>query len=104
MGKDVADAKSSGNSNKDHRNQPKVAQTIGDQLREGETAIVGVMIESNIHEGKQAVPPEGPQSLKKGVSITDACIGWEITVDVLNQLADAVKSRRKVRREQSNGS
>ena len=90
---------STGNSNKDHRNQPKVAQTIGDQLREGESAIVGVMIESNINEGNQKVPPEGPANLKSGVSITDACIDWETTVDVLEQLADAVRSRRKLSKE-----
>ncbi len=92
-----------GNSNKDHRNQPKVAQNIGDQLREGETAIVGVMIESHINEGSQKVPPEGPSGLKKGVSITDACISWETTVDVLEQLADAVRTRRKVVKGQANG-
>ena len=92
-----------GNSQKDHRNQPKVAQTIGDQLREGETAIVGVMIESNINEGNQKVPPEGPSGLKKGVSITDACIGWDTTVEVLSHLADAVRARRKVLRAQVNG-
>ena len=92
-----------GNSNKDHRNQPKVAQTIGDQLREGETSIVGVMIESNIHEGAQKVPAEGPQALKKGVSITDACIGWETTVEVLEQLAEAVRARRQVLSKQVNG-
>ena len=85
-----------GNSLKNHNNQPKVAQTIGDQLREGETAIVGVMIESNLNEGAQKVPPEGPAGLKKGVSITDACISWETTVDVLEQLADAVRTRREV--------
>lgn len=92
-----------GNSQKNHRNQPKVAQTIGDQLREGETAIVGVMIESNIEEGSQKVPPEGPSGLKKGVSITDACLGWDSTVEVLNQLADAVRTRRKVVKGQVNG-
>ena len=85
-----------GNSNKDHRNQPKVAQTIGDQIREGETAIVAVMIESNINEGGQKVPAEGPAGLKKGVSITDACIGWESTVELLEQLADAVRTRRQL--------
>lgn len=61
------------------------------------------MIESNIDEGSQKVPPEGPSGLKKGVSITDACIGWDITVEVLNQLADAVRTRRKVVKEQVNG-
>ncbi|KAL6718565.1 3-deoxy-7-phosphoheptulonate synthase [Lecanora helva] len=94
---------SHGNSLKNHHNQPKVAKTIGDQLREGEDAIVGVMIESNINEGAQKVPPEGPQGLKKGVSITDACINWETTVDVLEQLADAVRTRREVRKAKSKG-
>ena len=84
-----------GNSSKDHRNQPKVAQAIGDQIRHGETAIVGVMIESNINEGNQKVPSEGPQALKEGISITDACIAWDATVEVLEQLADAVRTRRQ---------
>ncbi|KAI0594943.1 hypothetical protein F4775DRAFT_572011 [Biscogniauxia sp. FL1348] len=86
---------SHGNSNKNHRNQPKVAQIIGDQLKEGEKAIIGVMIESNINEGNQKVPAEGPSGLKKGVSITDACIDWESTVDVLEGLAAAVRARRE---------
>ncbi|KAL8922137.1 MAG: hypothetical protein Q9208_005332 [Pyrenodesmia sp. 3 TL-2023] len=86
---------SHGNSQKNHRNQPKVAQTIADQIRAGETGIVGVMIESNLHEGSQKVPPEGPQALKKGISITDACIDWDTTVDVLEGLAEAVRTRRK---------
>ncbi|KAG8529970.1 3-deoxy-7-phosphoheptulonate synthase [Bacidia gigantensis] len=94
---------SHGNSNKDHRNQPKVAKVIGDQLRQGETAIIGVMIESNIDEGSQKVPPEGPAALKKGVSITDACIDWDTTVEVLEQLADAVRSRRKESNNHTNG-
>ena len=76
---------------------------IGDQLREGETGIVGVMIESNINEGNQKVPPEGPSGLKKGVSITDACINWEATVEVLEQLAEAVRARRSFLKNQSNG-
>ena len=93
-----------GNSQKDHNNQPKVAQTIGDQLREGEDGIVGVMIESNIHEGNQKVPSEGPAALKKGVSITDACIDWETTIEVLEQLADGVRTRRKVNQGKTNAS
>ncbi|RAL63462.1 hypothetical protein DID88_003882 [Monilinia fructigena] len=86
---------SHGNSNKDHRNQPKVAKVVGDQVRAGERSIIGVMIESNINEGNQKVPAEGPSCLKKGVSITDACINWESTVEVLEQLAEAVRERRK---------
>lgn len=85
-----------GNSNKDHRNQPKVAQVVADQLSEGEKAIVGVMVESNINEGNQKVPAEGPSGLKKGVSITDACIDWASTVSVLDALAAGVRERRKV--------
>jgi 3-deoxy-7-phosphoheptulonate synthase len=53
------------------------------------------MIESNINEGNQKVPPEGPSGLKKGVSITDACIDWETTVSTLEGLAKAVKERRE---------
>jgi 3-deoxy-7-phosphoheptulonate synthase len=83
-----------GNSNKDHRNQPKVAKDVADQIRAGETGIVGVMIESNINEGNQKVPAEGPSGLKKGVSITDACIDWETTVITLEDLAAAVAERR----------
>lgn len=93
---------SHGNSKKDHRNQPAVAQTIGDQLRAGEDAIVAVMIESNIESGNQKAPGRGEgglASLKKGVSITDACIDWDTTVQVLEQLADAVRTRREVRKQ-----
>ncbi|KAI1498940.1 hypothetical protein F5X99DRAFT_411537 [Biscogniauxia marginata] len=86
---------SHGNSDKNHRNQPKVARVVGDQLREGEKAIIGVMIESNINEGNQKVPAEGPAGLKKGVSITDACIDWDSTVEVLEDLAAAIRARRE---------
>jgi 3-deoxy-7-phosphoheptulonate synthase len=54
------------------------------------------MIESNINEGNQKVPAEGPTALKKGVSITDACINWEDTVEVLENLAESVRERRKL--------
>jgi len=87
---------SHGNSQKNHNNQPKVAKVVADQLREGEKSIIGVMIESNINEGNQKVPAEGPSALKRGVSITDACINWETTVTVLEDLADAVRARRQV--------
>lgn len=72
-----------------------MARVVGDQLREGEKAIIGVMIESNIGGGNQKVPAEGPASLKKGVSITDACIDWDDTVQVLEDLAAAVRARRE---------
>lgn len=93
---------SHGNSKKDHRNQPGVAQVIGDQLRQGEDAIVAVMIESNIEAGSQKAPGKGEgglAALKKGISITDACIDWDTTVTMLEQLADAVRTRREVRNQ-----
>jgi len=79
---------SHGNSSKNHRNQPIVADCIAQQLIDGEEAITGVMLESHLHEGRQDVPQEGKDALKYGVSITDACIGWEDTKKVLAQLAD----------------
>lgn len=86
---------SHGNSNKDFRNQPKVNDAVAEQIANGEKAIIGVMIESNINEGKQNIPPEGKAGLKYGVSITDGCIGWESTVEVLTKLAAAVRQRRE---------
>ncbi|MCJ1319390.1 Phospho-2-dehydro-3-deoxyheptonate aldolase amt16 [Xylographa vitiligo] len=86
---------SHGNSLKDHRNQPKVARELAAQIASGEEAIMGVMIESHIHEGAQKVPPEGKAGLRYGVSITDACIGWEDTEAVVEMLAQAVRQRRE---------
>lgn len=91
---------SHGNSNKDHNNQPKVAAEIARQISNGETAICGLMIESNIVEGRQDVPPlekGGKDALIYGCSITDACIGWEATESVLKVLSDAIKTRREKR-------
>jgi 3-deoxy-7-phosphoheptulonate synthase len=85
---------SHGNSEKNHRNQPKVAEVLAEQIAGGEKGIMGVMIESNINEGNQNIPKEGKEGLKYGISITDACIGWNTTVEVLETLAKAVKSRR----------
>lgn len=62
------------------------------------------MIESNINEGNQKVPATGGlAALKKGVSITDACIDWDTTTSVLEQLADAVRTRRQVKAKKANG-
>lgn len=85
---------SHGNSNKNHNNQPKVAATVGEQVAKGNKHICGLMIESNINEGRQDVPKEGPSHLKYGVSITDACIDFETTEKVLRDLAHAVQQRR----------
>jgi len=84
---------SHGNSQKNHNNQPKVLDDICTQLRSGDRNITGVMIESNINEGRQDVPAEGPADLKYGVSITDACIDWQTTVTILDRLNGAVQER-----------
>ncbi|SCU97090.1 LADA_0H04368g1_1 [Lachancea dasiensis] len=88
---------SHGNSNKDYRNQPKVNDAVCEQVANGEDKIIGVMIESHINEGKQSIPEEGKAGLKYGVSITDGCIGWETTEEVLRNLAKAVKQRRALK-------
>ena len=85
---------SHGNSSKDHRNQPKVSKNLEEQIINGEEHIVGLMIESHLNEGKQSVPAEGPSHLKYGVSITDACVDFDTTVQMLEGLAQAIKQRR----------
>ncbi|KAJ5822456.1 phospho-2-dehydro-3-deoxyheptonate aldolase [Penicillium robsamsonii] len=85
---------SHGNSEKNHLNQAVVAANVAGQIASGETALIGVMIESNLNEGNQKLPPQGASGLQPGVSITDACIDWETTVDVLQMLANAVQYRR----------
>ncbi|GAA6027568.1 hypothetical protein JCM8097_007927 [Rhodosporidiobolus ruineniae] len=89
---------SHGNSNKNHANQPLVAEDVAKQLGSPETAenIMGVMIESHINEGKQSIPASGPAGLKYGVSVTDACISWETTVQTLNALRAGVQARRQL--------
>jgi 3-deoxy-7-phosphoheptulonate synthase len=84
---------SHGNSSKDHRNQVKVTKTVGDELRAGETRVFGVMIESHLVEGRQE--HKHGKTMNHGQSITDACIGWSDTVPVLEDLASAVRARRK---------
>ncbi|WP_394846496.1 3-deoxy-7-phosphoheptulonate synthase [Pendulispora brunnea] len=87
---------SHGNSKKDPANQPSVAADIGAQLARGSKNIVGVMLESHLVAGRQDVPKDGGQ-LTYGQSITDACLGWDHTVEVLHQLAADVRKRREAR-------
>ena len=84
---------SHGNSGKDHRRQPTVSRDIATQVAAGETAIVGVMMESFLVEGRQDLTSAG--TLRYGQSITDACMGWDTTVAVLAELAQAVRDRRR---------
>ncbi|KAI8461744.1 3-deoxy-7-phosphoheptulonate synthase, partial [Phakopsora pachyrhizi] len=90
---------SHGNSQKDHRNQPKVVEDICSQLRDGNAAIIGVMIESNVNEGRQDIPKEGPEGLKHGISITDACIDLQTTIKTLKSLQSSVVERRSTRKQ-----
>lgn len=80
------------NSQKQYQLQKEVARDIGKQLARGEQRIIGVMIESHIHEGRQDHAPGC--DLEYGKSITDACIGWQDTVEVLEMLAQSVQARR----------
>jgi 3-deoxy-7-phosphoheptulonate synthase len=83
---------SHGNSLKDYRKQPLVSQSLGEQIRAGSRAVTGLMIESHLIEGRQDVKPGA--ELKYGQSITDACVSWETTVEMLDELAGAVRARR----------
>ena len=80
------------NSGKEFRRQLEVSASLCHQLRMGEEAIMGVMIESNLVEGKQSL--ERPGGLVRGRSITDSCLGWEDSVSILEALARAVEARR----------
>jgi 3-deoxy-7-phosphoheptulonate synthase len=84
---------SHGNSNQDHQQQPHVAANVAQQIAAGNENIVGVMLESHLKEGKQALHQN--TTLNYGQSITDACLSWEDTLEVLNTLSDAVKLRQR---------
>ena len=80
------------NSSKQYQKQVEVGADIVRQLAAGERRIAGVMIESHINPGRQDLTPGKP--LEYGVSITDACLGWQDTVQLLDSLADGVRQRR----------
>jgi 3-deoxy-7-phosphoheptulonate synthase len=83
---------SHGNSGKDHRRQAVVAEAVAEQLAVGERGLGGVMLESFLVEGKQKPGPPG--TLTYGQSVTDACMDFGTTAEVLQTLAGAVRSRR----------
>ncbi len=85
---------SHGNSETDYRRQPHAAQVVAAQVAAGERGIIGVMMESFLMDGRQDL--SDPSHLTYGQSITDACMGWEMTVPVLRELAAAVRARRIV--------
>lgn len=78
------------NSRKRHERQAYVCRDICHQVSQGDRRIIGVMVESNLVEGKQSKPEQ------RGQSITDACIGWDDTVTLLEGLANAAQARRSV--------
>ena len=89
------------NSDKDHDRQPLVARDISAQIADGNRSIVGLMLESNIGAGNQSLQSDLSQ-LQYGVSITDACIDWQTTQDLLREIADttgpALKQRARIAR------
>ncbi len=80
------------NSEKRHERQVDVARDVARQVAGGDERIIGLMLESHLNAGRQDLVPGQP--LQYGVSITDACIGWDTTIDVLKDLAEAVRQRR----------
>ena len=81
---------SHGNSQKKFKQQIPVIENISEQIKLGDKNIKGIMIESHLNEGNQKIS----DNLTYGQSITDACMGWEDTVNCLNKLNDAVIERR----------
>jgi len=80
------------NSQKDYRRQLDVGREVAVQISDGDDRIIGVMIESHLKAGRQDLLPG--KDLVYGQSITDACIGWEDSIPLLHELADAVRARR----------
>ena len=84
------------NSSKQHLRQLEVARDIGAQVAGGSNQIFGVMVESHLHDGAQKFTPgkDDPAKLEYGKSITDACLGWDDSLAVLEVLSEAVKASR----------
>ena len=87
---------SHGNSHKDHRRQAEVAAALCQQIASGSRHLFGAMVESHLVGGAQKFTPgkDKPQNLEYGKSITDACIGWNDSMEVLEVLAQSVRNRR----------
>jgi 3-deoxy-7-phosphoheptulonate synthase len=76
------------NARKDHRRQSEVMLDVLNQRLAGDASLVGLMLESQLHEGKQ---PLAPGKLRHGVSVTDACIGWQTTEHLLTTAAEKLR-------------
>src|SRR5207237_3053366 len=82
------------NARKQHRLQLEVARDVSGQVAAGDDRIVALMVESHLQEGRQDLVAGRP--LEYGRSITDACLGWEDSVKLLEELAEVVRKRRVV--------
>ncbi len=80
------------NSSKQHKRQIVVGHDVGSQLAAGDKRIIGVMVESHIKEGRQEIGPR--EQMTYGQSVTDACIHWDDTAELLRNLATSVAARR----------
>jgi 3-deoxy-7-phosphoheptulonate synthase len=80
------------NSGKQPARQLAVARDVAARVAAGNRAVMGAMIESHLHEGRQDLLPG--RALQRGVSITDACVGWDDTARILDKFAQAVRQRR----------
>ncbi|MFK8078004.1 MAG: 3-deoxy-7-phosphoheptulonate synthase [Granulosicoccus sp.] len=79
------------NANKDHERQALVALNVAEQLAAGSESIIGIMLESHLNAGNQSL--KDPKDLAYGVSITDACIDWSTTEELMLKLHDTLESR-----------
>jgi 3-deoxy-7-phosphoheptulonate synthase len=86
------------NSSKDHNVQPLVTRDIGNQIVKGNKSIVGLMLESHLHAGRQDIPAD-LTDLQYGVSVTDACMDWNTTEYSLRELANGLRSALRSRQE-----
>jgi len=84
------------NSNKDHNLQPLVLDNVANQILEGNTSIIGVMMESHLKGGNQKLS-NNLQDMEYGVSVTDACVDWETTENALVSMADKLRDTLKAR-------
>jgi 3-deoxy-7-phosphoheptulonate synthase len=82
---------SHGNSSKDYRLQGQVVSDVGQQIADGSTSLFGIMIESNLFAGNQSIPDDLSQ-MQYGVSVTDGCIDWAETENVLRKLREQISS------------
>lgn len=82
------------NSNKKADNQKAVLQNVGQQIKEGNSSIIGVMIESNLQAGNQIIPKD-LSALKYGISVTDECIEWDDTERILDDFVQTIATKAK---------